>query len=584
MCCNPGDSGDPGADAGGAIFSRNGSLTVQDATFSNNQSTGDNGGITVMNDGTTPTLALQNTLLANNGRNGTDSAKECNIIGSATASGSGNLIISNNGCPGVAITSDPQLQALALNSPGDTPTMALPAGSSAIGAADASLNTIIPSDQRGVQRKDTPDIGAYERVPSADLSLSKIVGSSSAKAGDTVIYTLTLTNLGPDTANSITLTDNYPTALTFVSCAAPGGSCTTQGAAVVITYLSLAANASRTITITGTLNSGFARGTQIVNDASVQASSPSDPNNSNDFARAVFTVIVPDFTITAHSPITILVAGNANSEVTVGSVDTFSSAVGLTASGASGFHETFSVNPVTPPSNGLASSIMNVSLEPSVTAGSYTVNVTGTSGSLTHPTSVTVNVVTTIAAIPNVINADVSLGCIDNSGIVGALNAKLTVAQNALDAGQTQTQINTLQALLNQLYAQAGKHIKTSCVDGSGTPFNPDAVLISDVTNLLTNAGATLVANPIAGNIVNASSVGLPWVTVNLLNSQSATVAIATTDITGYYYFPSTSSLRLGANYTVKVTVPKSYKNSTPGAQSFTWKGTAVSLNIFVLN
>ena len=574
----------PAGDSGGAIFSRNGSLTVQNATISGNQATGAGGGIVVYNDGSATTFILDNTIIANNG------AQECITEGSGavTTSGGGvssstNLIINNSGCPAVAISSDPTLDSLKLNSPGDTPTMALLAGSPAVDAGDDTY--ILATDQRGVARPvgAHTDIGAYERIPEADLSITKAVGSSTAKAGDTVTYTLTVANVG-DAASSVTITDTFPTALTFVSCTpTSGGSCSTQGAAVVITYSSFAANSSQTITITGTLNSGFARGTVVNNDASVQASSPSDPDSSNNSASVSFTVIVPDFTIAADSPMTILVASNANSNVAIGSVDTFSSAVNLTAIGPSGFHETFSVNPVTPPSNGSANSTMNVRLEPSVTAGTYTVNATGTSGSLTHSTSVTVNVVTSLPAMMNVVNTDQSLGCIDNSGIAGALNAKLSAAQSALSAGQTQTEVNTLQALLNQLYAQAGKHIKTTCVDGSGTTFNPDATLIADVGNLIAGAGAA-PKNPITGNVLNSNAIGASGITVNLLNAKNSLVVTATTDAVGFYYFASTSSLTTGGNYTVKVTVPKTYRNSSPSSQGFSWKSAAVSLNNFVLN
>jgi hypothetical protein len=316
----------------------------------------------------------------------------------------------------------------------------------------------------------------------------------------------------------------------------------------------------------------------------VQASSPNDPDSSNNSGSASFTVLVPDFSLSPVTPITIPVGGSGTSALTVGSIDTFSAAVSLTASGPSNFHKSFSPNPVTPPSGGSTISTLTVSLEPSVTAGTYTVTETGTSGTLTHSTSVTVNVKTTIAGVANVINADVGIGAIDNSGIGTALTSKLSVAQTALNAGQIQTEINTLQALLNQLYAQAGKHIKTSWVDGSGQSFNPDAVLVSDVSDLLVNAGANLKANPIIGSVVNASGVGISGLTVNILSSKNAAVATATTDVSGFCYFPATSGLVSGAGYTVKVTVPRAYKNSAPSSQSFTWRAVGVALNNFVLN
>lgn len=566
----------PAGDSGGAIFSRNGSLTVQDVTISGNQATGAGGGIVVMRDGDTTTFVLDNTIIANNG------AQECIVTGTVTTTGSqANLIVNNSSCPQVTVNTDPKLDSLKLNTPGDTPTMALLSGSPARDAADPG--TSLATDQRGVQRKDTPDIGAYETIPQADLSLSKAVSKSTAKAGDAVTYTLTLTNLGPDTANSVTVTDNFPTALTFVSCSAPGGSCGTQGAAVVTTYTTLTANSSQTITISGTLNSGYSRGTVITNDASVQASSPVDPDSSNNSSSASFTVIVPDFSLSAVSPIAIDVGGSGTSSLTVSSIDTFSSAVSLTSSGPTGFNRSFSPNPVTPPSNGSTSSTLTVSLGPSVTAGSYTVSETGTSGTLTHSTSVTVNVQATIAGTINVIGADQALGCIDNSGISSALNSKLAAAQADITAGKIQEAVNTLEALLNQLQAQAGKHIKTSCKDSSGNTFNPDAVLIADVKALLASLGVT-VADPIVGNVLNASGAGILGLTVNILNSKNANVATAATDVTGFYYFPATGGLTPGASYTVKVTVPKGYKNSTPSSQSFTWKAVAVIPNNFVLN
>lgn len=39
-----------------------------------------------------------------------------------------------------------------------------------------------------------------------------------------------------------------------------------------------------------------------------------------------------------------------------------------------------------------------------------------------------------------------------------------------------------------------------------------------------------------------------------------------------------------GTNYTIKVIVPKVYKNSTPTSLSFTWRATALSLGKFVIN
>ena len=64
-------------------------------------------------------------------------------------------------CPGVAGSDDPGLGALALNSPGRTPTMAISAGSNAI---DVAVGTSPLDDQRGIARPQgaAADIGAFE--------------------------------------------------------------------------------------------------------------------------------------------------------------------------------------------------------------------------------------------------------------------------------------------------------------------------------------------------------------------------------------------------------------------------------------
>jgi hypothetical protein len=111
---------------------------------------------------------LNNTIIANNGAN------ECFFTGSINVKGVGNLIMNNGSgtapfskCPGVVSTSNPQLQPLQLNSPGNTPTMAITFRSPAANKADAQ--TSLPTDQRGVARPiggmggvGLFDIGAFE--------------------------------------------------------------------------------------------------------------------------------------------------------------------------------------------------------------------------------------------------------------------------------------------------------------------------------------------------------------------------------------------------------------------------------------
>ncbi len=51
----------------------------------------------------------------------------------------------------------------------------------------------------------------------ADLALAKTVSNPTPNVGDTITYTVTLTNKGPDAATSVQVTDLLPAGVTFVS-------------------------------------------------------------------------------------------------------------------------------------------------------------------------------------------------------------------------------------------------------------------------------------------------------------------------------------------------------------------------------
>jgi hypothetical protein len=194
-----------------------------------------------------------------------------------------------------------------------------------------------------------------------------------------------------------------------------------------------------------------------------------------------------------------------------------------------------------------------------------------------------VNVQPTTDGITEIIGTDEALGCIDNAGISNALRSKLAAAQAAIDAGKIQEAINILNALLNQLNAQADKHIKTTCIDSNGNPFNPVTTLIADVKALLASLSVTLKADPIMGSVITSTNSGLAGARVNILNSSKKVVSTAVADVTGFYYFPLTSNLAVGATYTAKVVLPRGYRSSTPVAQTFTWRTNTVLVNNFVL-
>jgi CSLREA domain-containing protein len=157
-----GNKASSGGNGGGGIFN-DGTLTVTNSTISGNTvgTAGSGGGISHQGG----TVTLLNTIVASNTGGNCAAA-----IGAGTIGNGGNNIDDGTTCgwdseKGSMSSTNPQLEALALNSPGTTQTHALKAGSPAIDGVTYNAPNSAPStDQRGVPRPqgDRYDIGAYE--------------------------------------------------------------------------------------------------------------------------------------------------------------------------------------------------------------------------------------------------------------------------------------------------------------------------------------------------------------------------------------------------------------------------------------
>jgi uncharacterized repeat protein (TIGR01451 family) len=119
-------------------------------------------------------------------------------------------------------------------------------------------------------------------VPSPELTISKTVDESTAAAGDTLTYTVEVSNTG-NTAEGFTVTDTLPPDVAFASVGVPSlGTVTSHpgvGAAngtVVWTVASLAVGASATLTITVTVLASAEATTQI-NKATLAPTTPTVP-------------------------------------------------------------------------------------------------------------------------------------------------------------------------------------------------------------------------------------------------------------------------------------------------------------------
>lgn len=147
---------------------------------------------------------------------------------------------------------------------------------------------------------------------SADLVLTKSVAPATLVTGDSrLTYTLVVTNNGPDTATSVTLTDPIPmyspasfgrpatTVGASVTAGSTGGESCSGTSTVTCSIGSIANGASKTITVT--VDRPMQSGTWI-NTASAFSSNVGDPNRSNNTGSATAIVeAVTDIELTGKS-------------------------------------------------------------------------------------------------------------------------------------------------------------------------------------------------------------------------------------------------------------------------------------------
>jgi uncharacterized repeat protein (TIGR01451 family) len=161
---------------------------------------------------------------------------------------------------------------------------------------------------------------------SADLAITK-TAPPSVQAGAAFAYTLVASNNGPNSANSVTVSDLLPPGVTFVS-----------ASAATFTCIPSALPAATSVQCTGSLNAGSARvitlsvlapqtATTITNVANITGGT-ADPNAANDSASASTTVTPAssDCTTLAAS----LLAPGANATVSSPATFTWTAVPGTT--------------------------------------------------------------------------------------------------------------------------------------------------------------------------------------------------------------------------------------------------------------
>ena len=137
----------------------------------------------------------------------------------------------------------------------------------AIGPLDNTATVTVPAGALDPDLANNTATSSVLLTPSADPQITK-AGPATAVPGTNVVYTITVTNAGPSDATTVTVTDPTPPGLTFVS---NSGACTTAFPCALGT---LSPAATRTITATFAVPSGYTTPNPITNTATVTSATP----------------------------------------------------------------------------------------------------------------------------------------------------------------------------------------------------------------------------------------------------------------------------------------------------------------------
>lgn len=125
--------------------------------------------------------------------------------------------------------------------------------------------------------------------------VSKRASSNPATPGQPLTYVVLVTNLGPDPAAAVMLTDPLPPGTTFISCTAVPGSCVgppvgTNGTVTAdLGSIAVGGSATVTIAVNVTVTTG-----NLVNTATATSTTPDpDPENNHDTAVTAVGAGIP---------------------------------------------------------------------------------------------------------------------------------------------------------------------------------------------------------------------------------------------------------------------------------------------------
>ena len=253
----------------------------------------------------------------------------------------------------------------------------------------------------------------------------------------------------------------------------------------------------------------------------------------------------PDFTVSAApSTLSIAQGGNGTSTITVTSIAGFNSATTLSASGLpSGVTAGFATNPVTPPANGTATSVLTLTASGTATTGTTSITITGTSGSLVHTATIALTVTSSGGggAQTAVYDSTLKAPKCATVGISCDSGPTLLLGRGTMSGGNEVNRPNT---------------INSSCADGNSGTFHSDEsndrlLITSSSGNLTHGTTATVSATVWAWSGFTSDSLDL-YYAANANSPSWVLIGTITPTVAGAQTISRTFTLPTGALQAVR--------------------------------
>jgi uncharacterized repeat protein (TIGR01451 family) len=425
-----------------------------------------------------------------------------------------------------------------------TVTVTAPASGTLTNTASASSPTVDPNSTNNIT---SPVITTV--TPVADVGIGK-TGSATVPASSNLVYTISVTNFGPSSASSVTVTDTLPLGVTFVS--ATGGGVNTSGV-VSWTLGTLASGQISNITVTVTAPASGS----LTNTASV--SSPTgDPNSTNNVTAPVITTVTPvaDVGLGKTGSATVLASSNLVYTISVTNfgpstassvvvTDTLPLGVTFVSASGGGANNSGVVNWTL---GTLASGqVSNVTVTVTAPASGSLTNVAAASSPTGDPNStnnVTPPVITTVTPV-----ADVGLGKTGSATVLASSNLVYTISVTNFGPSPA-----------NFVVVTDTLPVRVSFVSASGGGVNTSGVVSWSLGTLasgqVSNVTVTVTA-PASGSLTNVAAVSSPTGDPNSTNNVTVPVITTVTPVADVGIGKTGSATVLATSnlvYTISVT------------------------------